>query len=53
MAKPRLPLPKQVEKVFKDPTQYNRKRDKAVSLECSCGNPEMNFDCVCGEGQSW
>jgi hypothetical protein len=47
MAKSRIPLPKQVEKVIKDPTQYDRRIGKRVSLECSCGNPEMGFNCVC------
>jgi len=36
MAKPRIPLPKQVEKVIKDPTQYDRRREQRVSLEGLC-----------------
>jgi hypothetical protein len=33
MAKPRIPLPKQVEKVHKDPTKYTRRKGKQVDLE--------------------
>jgi hypothetical protein len=33
MAKPRIPLPKQVEKIFRDESQYDRKRDQQVSLD--------------------
>jgi hypothetical protein len=33
MPKPRIPLPKQVEKVIKDPTKYDRRTGKRVSLE--------------------
>jgi len=30
MAKPRIPLPKQVEKVHKDESQYDRNREKRI-----------------------
>jgi len=33
MAKLRIPLPKQVEKVIQDETQYDRRREKQVSLD--------------------
>jgi len=45
MAKPRIPLPKQVEKVHQDKTKYNRKRTKQEEY-----GHEWNVDCpICGK----
>ncbi|MBE3144549.1 MAG: hypothetical protein IMZ61_11590 [Planctomycetes bacterium] len=48
MAKPRIPLPKQVEKVHRDrKSQYDRRQAVQVSLE---GTSEWIVDCpTCGE----